>query len=303
MYIHRASGNRKGSSSRSETVEDILAEMDEKMIGLDNVKEKLKSFIAIARIRTLRFERDLPADRINLHMVFHGPPGTGKTVMARKVGRLLKAVRALGRGDCVEVDRADLVASYVGQTSAKTTEVVEKALGSVLFIDEAYTLTSQGASADPFGQEAVDTLLRLMENYRDQLVVIIAGYTDAINDFIKSNDGLASRFSHYVEFPSYAGDELKEIFLNMAKENQVNIDDGALRVIERRIAEMARNGRQDAKFGNARAIRDFFETVLTAQSERLSLYPDLDSISDEELQHITEDDARLAVEKHYEARK
>lgn len=302
MYTHRSNANRKGSS-RNETVEDILAEMDENMIGLEGVKEKLKSFISIARIRMLRFERDLPADRINLHMVFHGPPGTGKTVMARKVGRLLKAIRALGRGDCIEVDRADLVGSYVGHTAKLTTEVVEKALDSVLFIDEAYTLTSQGASADPFGQEAVDTLLRLMENHRDRLVVIIAGYTDAINDFIRSNDGLASRFSHFIEFPSYTADELRQIFLNMAKDNKVDISEDALRVIDRRIIEMARNGRHDVKFGNARAIRDFFETVLTAQSERLSLHPDLEKISDEELQHITEDDARLAVEKHYEARK
>lgn len=283
------------SDRRGETVEDILGEID-RMIGLENVKAELRRFVAFARLMVLRRERDLPAARTNLHMAFSGPPGTGKTVMARKVARVLKAIRLLRKGHCVEVDRSNLVASYVGQTATKTREVVESALDGVLFIDEAYTLTKQGSS-DTFGQEAVDTLLRLMENYRDRLVVIIAGYGDEIDDFIESNVGLKSRFSRFIDFEGYDKDQLLDIFTAMVEDNHFTMDDAARRRAARHIADISRDS--DPKtFGNAREVRGFFEKVITAQAERLSHDPNLEHISNEDLQRFTDEDVLLAAEQH-----
>jgi stage V sporulation protein K len=281
---------------RRETVEDILAEMDS-MVGLDNVKKEIHRFIALARLMLVRRERDLPANRLNLHMVFSGWPGTGKTVMARKVARMLKIIRLLRKGHCVEVDRSHLVASYVGQTATKTRDVVESALDGVLFIDEAYTLTDQG-KADPFGQEAVDTLLRLMENHRERLVVIVAGYTDKMREFSESNPGLKSRFSRFIDFPKFERDELEKIFLTLVADNQMSLSDQARRVASRHIADMVRDA-DEKTFGNARDIRSFFEQIVTTQADRLSQYSDLENLTNDELQLLTEEDVRLAVESRY----
>lgn len=283
-----------------ESVEDIFEEINE-MVGLEHVKMDLQRLLSLARVMVLRRERDLPAVRINMHMVFSGPPGTGKTEMARKVSRLLKAIRLLKRGHLVEVDRSQLVASYVGQTATKTKEKIDDALDGVLFIDEAYTLTNQG-SHDTFGQESVDTLLRLMENYRERLVVIIAGYTEGIKEFIESNAGLKSRFSRFIHFSGYEPEELLEIFKMMVKKNKMTISEEAMRIISRRITEMVRESRMDKefenKFGNAREVRGLFETVLTVQAERLSILPDIEEVDDNVLQTITSEDAHFAVEVH-----
>ncbi len=280
---------------RRESVDDILAEID-RMIGLETVKDEIRRVIALARVMVIRRERDLPAARTNLHMVFSGPPGTGKTVMARKVGRLLRAIRLLKKGHCIEVDRSNLVASYVGQTATKTREVVESALDGVLFIDEAYTLTNQQGSNDPFGQEAVDTLLRLMENYRERLVVIVAGYTNEMEGFVDSNPGLKSRFSRFIEFSSYNRDELMKIFMAIMAENKFTIGEQGARVLARHIADLVRDA--DDTFGNAREVRSLFERIVTSQAERLSVDPDIDNLSDEVLQAIEEEDVRRTVESH-----
>lgn len=282
-------------ANRRETVEDILAEMDA-MVGLENVKKEIHRFIALAHVMVVRRERDLKTNRLNLHMVFSGSPGTGKTVMARKVARMLNVIRLLRRGHCVEVDRSHLVASYVGQTATKTRDVVESALDGVLFIDEAYTLTDQGRS-DPFGQEAVDTLLRLMENHRERLVVIVAGYTDKMREFCESNPGLKSRFSRFIDFPKFDRSELETIFLTLVVENEMSLTDQARRVASRHIADLVRDA-DDITFGNAREIRSFFEQVVTSQADRLSQHPELESLSNEELQLLTEEDVRLAVEPY-----
>jgi len=280
---------------RKESLAQIIGEM-EKMVGMLEVKTELNRFISLARLMVVRRERDLPAQRVNLHMVFSGPPGTGKTVVARKVGRMLKAIRLLKTGDCIEVDRSNLVAPYVGQTATKTREVVERALDSVLFIDEAYTLTNQGGSSDPFGQEAVDTLLRLMENHRDRLVVIAAGYSDQMRTFVDSNPGLRSRFSRFVEFKPYNRDELMSIFLGMVTESQMTLDAPAQKAASDAIRELASHGASDDTFGNARAIRSFFEKILTAQSERLAETDDLDTIETAQLQAISQQDVTSAAE-------
>jgi SpoVK/Ycf46/Vps4 family AAA+-type ATPase len=244
----------------------------------------------------IRRERELPANRVNLHMVFSGPPGTGKTVVARKVGRMLKSIRLLKKGECIEVDRSDLVAPYVGQTATKTRDVVDRALDSVLFIDEAYTLTNQGPDRDPFGQEAVDTLLRLMENQRDRLVVIAAGYTGEMRKFVDSNPGLRSRFSRFVEFHPYNRDELMAIFEGIVAHNQMQLGEQGRKAALDAIREIANHGLGDETFGNARVIRDFVEKIVTAQAERLSQREDLDSVSNEELQTITDADVAAAAE-------
>ena len=282
-------------TGRKEALAEIIGEM-EKMVGMIEVKTELNRFISLARLMVLRRERDLPAQRVNLHMVFSGPPGTGKTVVARKVGRMLKAIRLLKTGDCIEVDRSHLVAPYVGQTATKTREVIERALDNVLFIDEAYTLTNQGQDKDPFGQEAVDTLLRLMENYRDRLVVIAAGYSGEMRKFVDSNPGLRSRFARFVEFKPYNRDELMEIFKGIARESQLELDPRAEKAASDSIREIASHGAMDETFGNARVIRSFFEKIVTTQAERLAGEDDLEAISDEVLQQITEDDVKFAAE-------
>ncbi len=287
--------SRPAGSGRRESLSEVVHEI-EGMVGMDQVKTELNRLISLARLMVIRRERDLPANRVNLHMVFSGPPGTGKTVIARKVGRMLKAIRLLKVGNCIEVDRSDLVASYVGQTATKTREVVDRALDSVLFIDEAYTLTNQGPDRDPFGQEAVDTLLRLMENNRDRLVVIAAGYTSEMQKFVDSNPGLRSRFSRFVEFHPYGRDELMAIFEGIVADNRMCLGDRGRKAALDEIREIASHGSGDATFGNARVIRDFVEKIVTAQAERLSEREDLENVTDDELQTITDADVAAAAE-------
>lgn len=289
--------NTGGAASRRETMEDIIAEMNA-MVGLTEVKTQLNAFMSLSKLMVLRRDRDLPSIKTNLHMVFSGPPGTGKTVVARKVGRMLKSIRLLKVGDCVEVDRSNLVAPYVGQTATKTRDVIEKALDSVLFIDEAYTLSDQGPDRDPFGQEAIDTLLRLMENYRERLVVIVAGYGDKMHSFIRSNPGLESRFSRTIMFDAYNADELTVIFENLITDNKMVLDEAGRRTAQRAVKDLWNMFKADPTFGNARVIRGMFERVVTAQAERLALAGNIEGLSDEDLQTLTEDDVRAGFDQH-----
>ena len=184
-----------------EKLEDILEELHS-YIGLDSIKTEVENLVNMVRVHKMREEHGLPTVDMSLHMVFSGNPGTGKTMIARVMARIYKCLGILSKGQLVEVDRSGLVAGYVGQTAGKTSEVVQKALGGVLFIDEAYALTYH-KEANDFGQEAVDTLLKAMEDHRDDLVVIVAGYDGLMDEFIHSNPGLESRFNRFLHFEDY----------------------------------------------------------------------------------------------------
>jgi SpoVK/Ycf46/Vps4 family AAA+-type ATPase len=186
-----------------------MAQLDA-LVGLENVKKDVKNLVNLMKVRKLRQENDLPVPPMSLHMVFMGNPGTGKTTVARLISSLYASIGVLSKGQLIEVDRSGLVAGYVGQTALKTQEVIKSALGGVLFIDEAYSLSSGGEN--DFGREAIETILKAMEDHRDDLVVIVAGYDEPMQKFLSSNPGLESRFNKYFYFQDYTGEQLMAIF-------------------------------------------------------------------------------------------
>ena len=237
-------------------------------------------------VYNLRRQHNLPTVDMSLHMVFTGNPGTGKTMIARLMARIYRSLGILSKGQLVEVDRSGLVAGYVGQTAKKTSEVVEKAKGGVLFIDEAYALNS--SSENDFGQEAIDTLLKAMEDNREDLVVIVAGYDKLMEDFIHSNPGLESRFNRYLHFDDYTTDEMCDIFAMQLQKNKYTLDEGARDAV-RSYIEAANT--HSIAFGNARGVRNIFERTLVAQSNRLAA---AENITVDALMAITAEDIAAA---------
>ena len=277
-----SSGETKEEPAQpKEKIEDILAELDG-YIGLEAVKEEVHNLINMVQVYKLRREHDLPTTDMSLHMVFTGNPGTGKTTVARIMARIYHSLDILSKGQLVEVDRSGLVAGYVGQTAIKTAKVIDKAMGGVLFIDEAYALN--GRSENDFGQEAIDTILKAMEDHRDDLVVIVAGYTELMDRFIHSNPGLESRFNRFLEFADYTTDELVAIFRMQCKKGCYTLDEGVEDLVRDYIAE--ENADSDS-FGNARGVRNIFEHILVAQNNRLAA---MEKVTKEDLMKITEDD-------------
>ena len=236
------------------------------LIGLADVKARISQLRSTVLINQQRLKAGMAVTPMTLHMVFTGNPGTGKTTVARVVGRMMKELGLLSSGHTKEVHRADLVAEHVGQTSIKTTEAVRNALGGVLFIDEAYALSSGGPN--DFGQEAIDTLLALMENHRENLLVIVAGYTQPMQAFLASNPGLQSRFSNVIPFPDYNVDELEQIFTGMCRQQDYCLGKGAAGAVRAVLERMVAN--KGETFGNARAIRRLFEVMVGRQSDRLA---------------------------------
>ena len=245
---------------------DELMEQLDSLVGLDTVKKEVKNLINLVKVRKLRQENDLPVPPMSFHMVFLGNPGTGKTTVARLISGLYAAIGVLSKGQLIEVDRSGLVAGYVGQTALKTQEVIQSALGGVLFIDEAYSLASGGEN--DFGREAIETMLKAMEDHRDDLVVIVAGYTGPMEKFIHSNPGLESRFNRYFFFPDYDGNQLTEIFRIQCKKNSYTLtpeaDEAALKMFTRLYEE------RDENFGNGRDVRNCFEDMVVRQSNRVA---------------------------------
>lgn len=262
---------RKGNTrvkAKYNSPDDVITSSYDKLnnlIGLTAIKNDVSNMINLVKMQIKRKEQGLKTVPVSLHLVFTGNPGTGKTTIARILADIYKEIGVLSKGQLVEVDRSGLVAGYVGQTAIKTQEKINEALGGILFIDEAYTLVKDGQD---FGQEAIDTLLKAMEDHRDDFIVIVAGYTNLMQNFINSNPGLKSRFNKYIEFPDYSADELVRIFYSMCNEYQYTLTADADIILKEKLFEMEKN--KDANFANARDVRNLFEMVITRQATRLS---------------------------------
>ena len=248
------------------TLEELLAELDG-LCGLEQVKQDVKSLINLVKVRRLREEAGLPVPPMSLHLVFLGNPGTGKTTVARLLARLYHAIGVLRKGQLVEVDRSGLVAGFVGQTALKTQEVIQKAIGGVLFIDEAYALVNQDNGND-FGREVIEVLLKNMEDHRKDLVVIVAGYSQLMEKFIHSNPGLESRFNKYFYFEDYDGAQLFTILQSMCVKNGYVLTPEGEALARREL--MALYEDRDENFGNARDVRNLFEQAVARQSDRVA---------------------------------
>lgn len=266
-----------------ETLEELLQELND-LTGLTKVKEDLNSLINLLKVHKMRVDRGLPQNSVSLHMVFSGNPGTGKTTVARMMGKIYRKLGVLSKGHLTEVDRSGLVSGYVGQTAIKTKKVIDSALGGVLFIDEAYTLTASTGSND-FGIEAVNTLLKAMEDNRDDFVVIVAGYPELMQDFLDSNPGLRSRFNKKILFEDYTAEELVDIFSGICGKSFYEVTDDAYACVQEFFTK--RCEQKLPGFANGRDVRNFFEKTLTNQANRLAAMP---NVTDTDLVTITKED-------------
>ena len=267
------------------TLDELLDELNG-LIGLDIVKKDVNSLIHLQEIKRLRKERGLKEIPVSNHLVFYGNPGTGKTTVARLLAKVYYAMGILSQGQLIETDRSGLVAGYVGQTAIKVQEIVKSALGGVLFIDEAYTLT-YSESGNDYGQEAVDTLLKAMEDNRDDLIVIVAGYPELMAKFVDSNPGLRSRFNKYINFEDYTVDELIQIYGVMCKNAGYISTTEALNYVSETFETKYRN--RGKNFANAREVRNFFEDAVVRQADRLFYY---ENPTNEELSTLTLEDVK-----------
>lgn len=252
---------RVEDDSNGEPLEAVLEELNS-LVGLETAKSQVQKLIATHKANIVRQEHGHTSVPIGLHLAFLGPPGTGKTTVARLIARIYRAIGLLPRGHLVEADRSSLVAGFIGQTAIKVQEVVEAADGGVLFIDEAYSLASDSGSG--FGDEAIATLVKEMENRRHSMAVVIAGYEQSITDLLKSNQGLKSRFQRSLVFGDYSQDELNEIFVRLSKSHQIDLTPEVAKAVRAHIESAKTSG--DA--GNARYVRNLFEGMFTSMSER-----------------------------------
>ena len=272
-----------GEEPVSEDFETVVSEL-QALVGLDAVKGDVMSLANLIRVRNLRIESGLKVQPISLHLVFSGNPGTGKTTVARLLGRIYCSLGVLKKGHVVEVDRSGLVAGFVGQTALKVQNVIEEALDGILFIDEAYALAREQGS--DYGREVIDTLLKAMEDQRDRLVVVVAGYTAPMETFLSSNPGLRSRFNKFIEFGDYSPGELELIFRRMAAGAGFLVPEPALHSMRELIAE--KHAARDHAFGNARLVRNLFEKAQANHADRVAVirmpsYRDLTTIEESDI--------------------
>ena len=272
----------------SESLEDLQKQLDS-MIGLGGVKSQVHSLINELKIDAIRKSKGFKVSNTSKHLVFKGNPGTGKTTIARLLSKIYKELGVLEKGQLVEVDRSEIVAGYVGQTALKTKEKIDEAMGGILFIDEAYTLAK---GDNDFGQEAIDTLLKAMEDHRDEFIVIVAGYDEPMESFLQSNPGLKSRFNEYIHFDDYSKEELFLIFGLLCEQNDFRMDLEAQDTLKSYLNELC-NHKPD-NFANGREMRNLFDKSKKAHSNRLA---SLNEISDEDLITFKKDDLLKAIEE------
>ena len=289
MSVNKAENQPSDTKSEvanepEETIDDLLDKLNS-LIGLAGVKHEVETLTNLLTINKLRESRGFKTASVSKHLVFLGNPGTGKTTVARLISKIYKQLGVLEKGQLVEVDRAGLVAGYVGQTALKTKEKIDEAMGGILFIDEAYTLAKGGSD---FGQEAIDTILKAMEDYRENFVVIAAGYPEPMEDFLESNPGLKSRFNKSIVFEDYSKEELFEIFESFCKTNDMLLTDNAKNHLLHYLGELCEH--KPDNFANGREMRNLFEAALSNQANRLASLPD---ISDQELNEIKIEDLTI----------
>ena len=276
--------------SEFEDDRDPYKELEE-LIGLEDVKKEVHSMASYVKVQQARKEKGLKTNNVSYHLVFTGNPGTGKTTVARIMARIFKDLGIVKRGHLVETDRSGLVGEYVGQTAPKTNAVIDKALDGVLFVDEAYALMD-GNGANSYGSEAIATLLKRMEDDRDRLIVIIAGYTGEMKELIESNPGLKSRFNRYIEFKDYSSEDLQSIFVNNAEKAGYTLNSEAVEVLQTRM-DLAVSKR-DRHFGNARYARNVLEKAMSEQADRLAAEGNVNKASSEALSTLTANDLTKA---------
>ena len=277
----------KSSNTVSTSIDNCLREI-EGLVGLESVKREVSSLINLAKVFAIRRAKNLPVPPMSHHLVFTGNPGTGKTTVARIIAKVYGALGLLDKGHLVEVDRSGLVGGFVGQTALKTKKVLDSAIGGVLFIDEAYSL-AKGTDND-FGAEAVEVLLKEMEDHRDNLVVIVAGYDNRMEEFLRSNFGLRSRFSKTISFPDYSPSEMGLIFERSASQSGYKISPDGAQALGQKMQEMW--DQRSGSFANARDVRNLFERVVTVQSNRVA---NLGLITEDTLAFIEAEDLAFAV--------
>lgn len=271
------------------TLQDLLDELNA-LVGLEKVKSKVQDLIIYQRVQKMRQEKNLHSAKNTLHLAFTGNPGTGKTTVARIVGRIYKRIGLLSKGHFVEVSRTDLIAGYQGQTALKVKKVIEQAKGGVLFIDEAYSITENDHS-DSYGRECLTELTKALEDYREDLVVIVAGYTEPMKKFFESNPGLKSRFNTFIEFDDYNPDELEEILVSMCRNNDYILNEDVKKKIHLYFEQQVAS--KDENFSNGRLVRNLYDDLVMNHAKRVIQLADPGSI---ELSMIKGDDFMLLDE-------
>ncbi len=282
-------GEDEDQPPEEETIDELLEELNS-YIGLDGVKKEVRQIINLIKVNKKGEEFGEKMPPLSLHLVFYGNPGTGKTTVARLLAKIYKCLGVLSTGQLVEVDRGGLVGEAIGQTAPKTQKAIDEAMGGILFIDEAYSLT-HGKGEKDFGQEAVDTILKQMEDHRDDFIVIVAGYPDLMKEFIASNPGLKSRFNQFIGFDDYTADELKQIFYLQCNKQEYVLAEGCDEYLTQFFSDMYANRGED--YANGRDVRNYFERVIRARVNRLADI--IDSVSREEYFTITLEDLKEAA--------
>lgn len=282
--------DRQITEVKENKLEQVLDEMDA-LIGLNEVKKLVREYLAFLQVQKLRESYQLNSHAIVMHMIFKGNPGTGKTTMARLIGRIFKEVGFLKNGDLLEVERSDLVGEYIGHTAQKTKKLIQKALGGVLFIDEAYSL-ARGGEKD-FGKEAIDTMVKMMEDHKDELIIILAGYCHEMDFFLDTNPGLKSRFALQLDFPDYSVDELVKIAEIMYKQREYILDKESKHFVYRVLTEILNNEGEIS--GNARTVRNLVEKSIRQQALRIIK---ANKINRRELIYIRKEDLAWGEGKH-----